>query len=61
MVLLRINSREVKVADDVDFNVIAERLDGYSGADITNVCRYYIDIVLRILKISLEDPKIKSV
>merc|ERR1711928_155259 len=38
-VLLRINSREVKVAEDVDFNVIAERLDGYSGADITNVCR----------------------
>jgi len=39
LVLLRINSREVKVADDVDFNAIAENLDGYSGADITNVCR----------------------
>lgn len=43
LVLLRINSREVKVAEDVDFNVIAERLDGYSGADITNVCRYCVD------------------
>jgi len=39
LVLLRINSREVKVAEDVDFNAIAELLDGYSGADITNVCR----------------------
>lgn len=40
LVLLRINLREVKVADDVDLEVIAQQLDGYSGADITNVCRY---------------------
>lgn len=40
LVLLRINLREVKVADDVDLDEIAEQLDGYSGADITNVCRY---------------------
>ena len=39
LVLLRINLREVKVADDVDLDEIAEQLDGYSGADITNVCR----------------------
>lgn len=39
LVLLQINLREVKVADDVDLNLIAEQLDGYSGADITNVCR----------------------
>jgi katanin p60 ATPase-containing subunit A1 len=41
-VLLRINLREVKVADDVDLDEIAEQLDGYSGADITNVCRYIL-------------------
>jgi katanin p60 ATPase-containing subunit A1 len=39
LALLRINLREVKVGDGVDLDDIAERLDGYSGADITNVCR----------------------
>ena len=38
--LLEINLREVELAPDVDLAVIAEKLDGYSGADITNVCRY---------------------
>ncbi|XP_067013451.1 katanin p60 ATPase-containing subunit A-like 1 isoform X2 [Anabrus simplex] len=38
-VLLRINLREVKLDPDVDLKDIATRLKGYSGADITNVCR----------------------
>lgn len=37
--LLKINLREVKVDESVDLTTIATRLDGYSGADITNVCR----------------------
>ncbi|XP_065343646.1 katanin p60 ATPase-containing subunit A-like 1 [Cloeon dipterum] len=37
--LLRINLREVQISDDVDLKDIAEKLQGYSGADITNVCR----------------------
>nr|XP_019956289.1 PREDICTED: katanin p60 ATPase-containing subunit A-like 1 [Paralichthys olivaceus] len=37
--LLKINLREVEVADDVDLDLIAEKIEGYSGADITNVCR----------------------
>ena len=37
--LLRINLREVDVAADVDLALIAERIQGFSGADITNVCR----------------------
>lgn len=37
--LLRINLREVKVEEGVDMEEIAGRLSGYSGADITNVCR----------------------
>ncbi|EFX87921.1 hypothetical protein DAPPUDRAFT_305607 [Daphnia pulex] len=40
LALLHINLREVKVAEDgVDLDAISELLDGYSGADITNVCR----------------------
>uniref|UniRef100_A0A1A8PQM4 Katanin p60 ATPase-containing subunit A1 n=2 Tax=Nothobranchius TaxID=28779 RepID=A0A1A8PQM4_9TELE len=37
--LLRINLKELELAGDVDLNKIAEQLEGYSGADITNVCR----------------------
>jgi ATP-dependent 26S proteasome regulatory subunit len=35
--LVDINLRGVKLADDVDRGALAERLAGYSGADITNV------------------------
>lgn len=38
--LLRINLRELELADDVDLATIAQNMEGYSGADITNVCRY---------------------
>ncbi|KAK0425446.1 hypothetical protein QR680_009206 [Steinernema hermaphroditum] len=37
--LLRIALEEVKLAEDVKLEEIAERLEGYSGADITHVCR----------------------
>ena len=37
--LLRINLKDVELADDVNLKLIAEKLEGYSGADITNVCR----------------------
>lgn len=41
--LLKINLREVKVDESVNLSEIAEKLEGYSGADITNVCRYIIN------------------
>lgn len=37
--LLKINLKEVKIVDELDTTSIAKRLSGYSGADITNVCR----------------------
>lgn len=37
--LLRINLKELELANDVDLDKIAEQMEGYSGADITNVCR----------------------
>lgn len=45
--LLRISLREVKMEPSVDLKSIANMLDGYSGADITNVCRFviFIDVV----------------
>lgn len=38
--LLKINLREVELASDVDLDLIADKIEGYSGADITNVCRF---------------------
>ncbi|XP_028857891.1 katanin p60 ATPase-containing subunit A1-like [Denticeps clupeoides] len=37
--LLKISLKELELADDVDLGKIAEQMEGYSGADITNVCR----------------------
>lgn len=37
--LLAINLKEVKVVEDLELKSVARRLEGYSGADITNVCR----------------------
>jgi len=37
--LLRINLKELELASNVDLDKIAEQMEGYSGADITNVCR----------------------
>ncbi|KAG9491916.1 hypothetical protein GDO78_000423, partial [Eleutherodactylus coqui] len=37
--LLKINLREVELDPVVNLEVIAEKIEGYSGADITNVCR----------------------
>lgn len=37
--LLRINLRDVKLDAGLNLTHIAKKLDGYSGSDITNVCR----------------------
>ena len=39
LALLRINLKDVTQSDDCDLDEIAEMTEGYSGADITNVCR----------------------
>jgi katanin p60 ATPase-containing subunit A1 len=41
-VLLTINLKEVELEPTVDLDKIAEQLEGYSGADITNVCRWVV-------------------
>lgn len=38
--LLRISLREVELDPDIQLAHIAAKIEGYSGADITNVCRF---------------------
>ncbi|KAI9095921.1 P-loop containing nucleoside triphosphate hydrolase protein [Phlyctochytrium arcticum] len=37
--LLKLNLKSIKVHDDVSLEQLATRIEGYSGADITNICR----------------------
>ncbi|XP_024519665.1 katanin p60 ATPase-containing subunit A1 [Selaginella moellendorffii] len=37
--LIRINLKSVEVAPDVDIEEVARRTEGYSGDDLTNICR----------------------
>ena len=37
--LFNINLRGMRLGDDVDLDVLCRKVKGYSGADISNVCR----------------------
>lgn len=37
--MIRLNLKGVKIAEDIDFAKLVEATEGYSGADIANVCR----------------------
>ncbi|KAF5285272.1 hypothetical protein FQR65_LT13286 [Abscondita terminalis] len=58
--LLRINLREVKMDPDVNLVDIAIKLDGYSGADITNVCRDASMMSMRRKIFGLKPDQIKQ-
>ncbi|KAF2905592.1 hypothetical protein ILUMI_00569 [Ignelater luminosus] len=58
--LLRINLREVKLDPDVNLVDIAVKLDGYSGADITNVCRDASMMSMRRKIFGLKPDQIKQ-
>lgn len=57
LALLKINLKEVQLADDVNLEIIAEKLEGYSGADVTTVCRdaAMMDMRRRIEGLSIEE------
>jgi len=37
--LFRINMKDIELGDDLDLDILAKQTEGYSGADIANVCR----------------------
>ena len=58
--LLKINLKEVKVDDEVNLKQIARKLGGYSGADITNVCRDASMMSMRRKIAGLKPSEIKN-
>ncbi|MDP6957431.1 MAG: ATP-binding protein [Planctomycetota bacterium] len=43
--ILELNMKEIPVAEDVDLDSVAHRLEGYSGADIAYLCRKVAETV----------------
>ena len=43
--ILDLNMREIPVAEDVDLDSVARKLEGYSGADIAYLCRKVAETV----------------
>ncbi len=37
--LFRINMQDIETAEDIDLDALAQQTSGYSGADISNICR----------------------
>ena len=58
--LLKINLKDVEKADDLDITSIAQLMKGYSGADITNVCRDACMMVMRRRITGLTPEQIRS-
>lgn len=58
--LLKLALSEVSLAEDVDLQEIAARLEGYSGADITNVCREAAMMSMRARVANLSADQIKA-
>ena len=45
--VLRIKTKNMKLGDDVDLEQLANRTDGFSGADITEVCQRACKLAIR--------------
>lgn len=51
----------MRVAEDVNLETVAERLKGFSGADMTNVCREAAMMGMRRLTANLSPQEIKLI
>ena len=58
--LFSLNFADVELAEDVDLEYLAEKSEGYSGADITNVCRDASFMSMRRRIIGLSADQIKA-
>ena len=37
--MFKLNLKDIKISDDIDWELLGNKTQGYSGADIANVCR----------------------
>lgn len=60
--IFTLNTKGVELADEVDFEVLAEITDGYSGSDIAMVCREAIMTPIRELDMAgaINDTSVKA-
>lgn len=58
--LLKINLRDVEKGQDLNLAKVASKLEGYSGSDITNVCRDACMMAMRRRISGLSSGEIKS-
>ncbi|KAJ3381992.1 Katanin p60 ATPase-containing subunit A1 [Entophlyctis sp. JEL0112] len=59
--LLKINLQSIRVEDSLDMDALADKMDGYSGADITNICRDASMMSMRKRIRGLTADQIKSI
>ena len=58
--LLEVNLRGVAISPDVQMDKVAKKLEGYSGADITNVCRDASMMPMRRRMAELSSEELRS-
>lgn len=58
--ILKIRTRTQELASDVDMNMLAERLDGYSGAEIVNICNSAGRFAFRECELQEEEVQISK-
>lgn len=58
--MLKIATKGVSLSDDCDFEEVSKKLEGYSGADITNVCRDASLMSMRRMISGLTPAEIKN-
>ncbi|MCB0369808.1 MAG: hypothetical protein KDD45_10315 [Bdellovibrionales bacterium] len=56
MSILKANLRKTPIAKDVDLNFVATLTDGFSGADITEICQKAAKSAVRDVKLVLFRP-----
>ena len=55
--ILRIHTRRKPLAEDVDLDEIAERTEGYTGADLAAVCNTAVMLAIREQITKSKDPE----
>jgi len=55
--LIELSLKGMQVEEDVDLDAVAERLQGYSGADISNLCR---DAAMMAMRRAIRDRPIEE-